>query len=106
MARQSGYASPVFLIPDTATSRRIATIGAVFIAAVMVRLVLGFAKPDLTDAQGAIAGMTTAVLVAPTIHTWLGGSGSLVPEERKASYAVLCACAALSFLVFVGLGIG
>lgn len=106
MVQASGYASVVFSIPDTATSRRVATIGAILISAVFVRLLLGIAKPDLTDGQGAIAGMTTAVLIAPTIHSWLGGSGSLVPEDRKASYAVLCACAALSFLVFVGLGIG
>ncbi len=96
----------MFLIPDTATSRRVATVGAVFIAAVVVRLILGFAKPDLTDAQGAIAGMTTAVLTAPAIHAWLGGGGSLIPEDRKTSYGVLCGCAALSFLVFVGLGLG
>lgn len=96
----------MFILPDNALSRRIATLGAVFISAILVRLVLGIARPDLTDAQGAIAGMTTVVLTAPAIHSWLGSDGSLIPEDRKASYAALCACAALAFVVFVGFGIG
>lgn len=96
----------MFILPDNAMSRRIATLGAVFVSAILVRFVLGIARPDLTDAQGAIAGMTTVVLTAPAIHSWLGSGGQLIPEERQASYAVLCACAALAFVVFVGFGIG
>ena len=93
--------SRVFLIPDTPAARRIATLGSVFIAVLAVRFALGLAKPDLSEAQAAIAGMTTVVLVAPSLHAWLG-SGPLVPDSRRLSYRLLCACAVLSFLVFLG----
>ncbi len=92
----------VLLIPDTPLGRRLASLGCVLLAAVAVRLALGLARPELTDAQTAIAGLTTAVLTAPTFSHWFG-VGPLVPPERRVSYGMLCLCSALSFLVFVGL---
>ncbi|MBM3270882.1 MAG: hypothetical protein FJZ01_24890 [Candidatus Sericytochromatia bacterium] len=94
----------MLLIPDTPLSRRLATLGSILLAAVAVRLALGLVRPELGDAQTAIAGMTTAVLTAPTFHRWFGNGGALIPAERRFSYGLLCACSAMAFLVFVGLG--
>lgn len=95
-----GYLICVGFHLDTPGGRRVASLGCVLLAAVLVRIALSALIGHLSEAQAAVAGMTTAVLTAPAFSGWLG-AGPLVPPEREVSYGVLCACSALAFLVFV-----
>ena len=81
-------------------SRRYAYLFSLMFSAMGVRLVLGMARPELSFEQTILVGITTVLLLAPTLHRFFY-QAPLIRSDRRLPYALLTALACGLFLYFV-----
>lgn len=75
----------------------------ILIAAMLVRVLVGLARPVMSFEQSALIGLTTVVFLAPVLYRMFYGEELLDNTRKKISHAVSMVLSAGLFLYYIAL---
>lgn len=81
-------------------ARRYGYLFALMLSAMGTRLLLGVARPELGLEQTALVGITTVLLLAPTLYR-IFYQAPMIEKKRRLPYALLTGLSCMLFLYFV-----
>lgn len=81
-------------------ARRFGYLFALMLSAMGTRLILGLARPELGLEQTALVGVTTVLLLAPTLYR-LFYQAPMIESKRRLPYVLLTSLSCGLFLFFV-----
>ena len=75
----------------------------ILIAAMLVRVLVGMARPVMSFEQSALIGLTTVVFLAPMLYRTFYGEELLDNTRKKVSHAISMVLSAGLFLYYIAL---
>lgn len=75
----------------------------ILLAAMLVRVVVGMARPVMSFEQSALIGLTTVVFLAPVLYRMFYGEELLDNARKKISHAISMVLSAGLFLYYIAL---
>ncbi|MOA49094.1 hypothetical protein D3C78_1719360 [compost metagenome] len=76
----------------------------ILLAAMLMRVLVGFSKPVMSFEQSALIGLTTVVFLAPTFYRFFYGEELLSNMRKRVSHAVSMVLAGGLFIYYIALG--
>jgi hypothetical protein len=75
-----------------------------FLAAMVIRALLGITRPDLSLDGTVIIGATTVLLLAPILHRWIYDRTLLSSKRQQAGYAMVTSAVLVGFGYWILVG--
>lgn len=77
----------------------------ILLASMLVRILVGIAKPVMNFEQSALIGLTTVVFLAPALYRMFYGEELLDSTRKKVSHAISMVLSAGMFIYYIALGL-
>ena len=75
----------------------------ILLAAMVIRVLIGLAKPVMTFEQSALIGLTTVVFLAPSLYRFFYGEELLSTRYKKVTHALSMVLSAGLFIVYIAM---
>ncbi|MFP5503032.1 MAG: hypothetical protein ACLGIN_11125 [Candidatus Sericytochromatia bacterium] len=75
----------------------------ILLAAMLIRVLVGLAKPVMTFEQSALIGLTTVVFLAPSLYRFFYGEELLSTRYKKVTHALSMVLSAGLFVVYIAM---
>ena len=75
----------------------------ILLSAMVIRVLVGLAKPVMSFEQSALIGLTTVVFLAPSLYRFFYGEELLSTRYKKVTHALSMVLSAGLFVVYIAL---